>query len=190
MDWIGTSLGGLVGMVLAGQEGSPIRRLVVNDIGPHLPWSALWRIGNAVRAAPRDFPSLAAAEAYCRTTLAPFGDLGDAEWRHLTVHGVERREDGRCHQLYDPGIVRTASPLLLRLTRPLLWLAFKRLARRRPTLVVRGALSDVLEPDLVARMSKAAPTLRVVEIPGVGHAPDLSEPESRAAIEALLSAAA
>ena len=99
VDWIGTSLGVLVGMVLAGQEGSPVRRLVVTDIGPHLPWSALWRMGNAIRAAPRDFADLAAAEAYHRAALAPFGDLGDAEWRHLTVHGVERRADGRYHQL-------------------------------------------------------------------------------------------
>src|SRR4051812_43199343 len=113
VDWIGTSLGGLVGMVLAGQEGSPIRRLVINDVGPYLPWSALLRIGNAVRLAPHEFADFAAAEAYHRAALAPFGDLTDAQWRHLTLYGVERREDGRCHLLYDPGIVRALRPGLL-----------------------------------------------------------------------------
>ena len=94
VDWVGTSLGGLVGIVLAGQECSPVRLLVVNDIGPHLPWSALQRIGSDLRNAPREFVDLDAVEAHYRRVLAPFGDLGDAEWRHLTVHGVERREEG------------------------------------------------------------------------------------------------
>ena len=169
VDWIGTSLGGLVGMVLAGQEGSPVRRLVVNDIGPHLPWSALWRIGNAVRAAPRDFPSLDAAEAYCRASLASFGDLGDAEWRHLTAHGVERREDGRWQLLHDPGIVRAFSVgLLYNLS---LWRYWD--AIRCPVLLLRGEYSDLLLESTAEEMARRGPQAELVEIPGCGHAPAL-----------------
>ena len=178
VDWIGTSLGGLVGMVLAGQEGSPVRRLVVNDIGPHLPWSALWRIGNAVRAAPRDFPSLDAAEAYFRTTLASFGDLGGAEWRHLTVHGVERREDGRWHQLHDPGIVRAfRAGLLYDLT---LWRYWD--AIRCPVLLLRGEYSDLLLEDTATEMARRGPGAELVEIPGCGHAPALLDPDQVALV--------
>ena len=173
VDWIGTSLGGLVGMVLAGQEDSPIRRLVVNDIGPHLPWSALWRIGNAVGAAPRDFPSLDAAEAYYRMTLAPFGDLGDAEWRHLTVHGVERREDGRYHQLYDPGIVRAfRAGLLYDLT---LWRYWD--AILCPILLLRGEYSDLLLESSAEEMARRNRRTELVEIPGDCHAPALLDPD-------------
>jgi pimeloyl-ACP methyl ester carboxylesterase len=169
VDWIGTSLGGLVGMVLAGQEGSPIRRLVVNDIGPHLPWSALWRIGNAIRAAPRDFADLAAAEAYHRAALAPFGNLGDAEWRHVTVHGIERRADGRYHLLYDPGIVRAfRAGLLYNLT---LWRYWD--AVRCPVLLLRGEHSDLLPEDTAEEMARRNPKTELVEIPGCGHAPAL-----------------
>jgi len=178
VDWIGTSLGGLVGMVLAGQEGSPVRRLVVNDIGPYLPWSALWRIGNAVRAAPRDFPSLDAAVAYHRTALAHFGELGDAEWRHLTVHGLERRQDGRWHMLYDPGIARAFQPgLLYNLS---LWRYWD--AIRRPVLLLRGEYSDLLLEGTAEEMARRGPGADLVEIPGCGHAPALLDPDQIALV--------
>ena len=75
VDWIGTSLGGLIGMVMAALPGSPIRRLVVNDIGPFLPWSALYRIGTYLRQMPTEFPDFAAANAYYREILSTFGEL-------------------------------------------------------------------------------------------------------------------
>jgi pimeloyl-ACP methyl ester carboxylesterase len=178
VDWIGTSLGGLVGMVLAGQEGSPIRRLVINDIGPYLPWSALWRIGNAVRAAPRDFPSLEAAVAYHRAALAPFGELSDAEWWHLTVHGVEHREDGRWHMLYDPALVRAfRSGLLYNLS---LWRYWD--AIRCPVLLLRGEHSDLLLETTAEEMARRGPRAELVEIPGCGHAPALLDPDQIAII--------
>src|SRR5919199_6781763 len=95
VDWIGTSLGGLVGMVLAGMPESPIRRLVINDIGPYLPWAALRRIGDNVLAAPRAFDDLETAEAYFRDVHAPFGALSDKDWRHLTEHSLLPGEEGR-----------------------------------------------------------------------------------------------
>jgi pimeloyl-ACP methyl ester carboxylesterase len=173
VDWIGTSLGGLVGMVLAGQEGSPIRRLVVNDVGPYLPWSALLRIGNAIRLAPREFADLAAAEAYHRAALAPFGNLTDAEWRHLTVHGVERRENGRYHLLHDPGIVRAfRTGLLYNLS---LWRYWD--AIRGPVLLLRGEYSDLLLETTAEEMARRRPRTELVEIPGCGHAPALLDPD-------------
>lgn len=112
VDWIGTSLGGLVGMTLAGQEKAPIRKLVINDIGPYLPWSALHRIGSYLRQAPEWFPDFASAERYFRTVLAPFGDLSDSDWRHLTQFSVARESNGRFRILYDPGIARAFRPVL------------------------------------------------------------------------------
>jgi pimeloyl-ACP methyl ester carboxylesterase len=169
LDWIGTSLGGLVGMVLAGQTGSPIRRLVINDIGPYLPWSALLRIGGAIVSVPRDFANFAAAEAYHRMVLAPFGDLSDADWRHLTLHGVERGEDGRYRMLYDPAIVRAFRPSFLYNLN--LWHYWDVI--RRPVLVLRGEHSDLLLKTTADEMARRGPKAEVIEIPGCGHAPAL-----------------
>src|SRR6476646_4544525 len=77
VDWVGTSLGGLIGIVLAGLPGNPIRRLVINDIAPYLPWAGLARIGSYISAMPVDFHDLGEAEAYFREVLAPFGSLSD-----------------------------------------------------------------------------------------------------------------
>jgi pimeloyl-ACP methyl ester carboxylesterase len=88
VDWVGTSLGGLVGIVLAGLPGNPIRRLVINDIGPYLPWAGLARIGSYVTTIPADFHDLGEAEVYFREVLAPFGTLTDEHWCHITRHSV------------------------------------------------------------------------------------------------------
>src|SRR6478736_84080 len=93
VDWVGTSLGGLIGIVLAGLPGSPIRRLVINDIGPYLPWSGLARIGSYVSSAPTSFGSEAEAESYLRDALSPFGKLSDEHWAHLTRYSIARDPD-------------------------------------------------------------------------------------------------
>ncbi len=95
VDWLGTSLGGLVGIVLAGMPGNPIRRLVVNDAGPYLPWSGLARIGSYISAMPADFRNLDEAEAYFRDVLEPFGDLPNEHWLHITSQ--------QCRLAPDPG---------------------------------------------------------------------------------------
>lgn len=187
--FIGTSLGALVTMAVASKRSDAVAAAVLNDAGPEVGRAALARIG---AYAGRTVPPMTLEEtaAYARRVGAvAFPRYTDADWRAMAARMFRRREDGLYETDYDPAIVRTASPLLLRLTRPLLWLAFRRLARVRPTLLLRGALSDVLEPGLIARMARAAPTLRVVEIPDVGHAPDLSEPQARDAIASLLSEA-
>ena len=173
VDWIGTSLGGLIGTVLAGQLQSPIRRLVVNDIGPFLPWAALSRLSNNVRSAPRRFADMAAAERYFRATLAPFGRLSDAEWAHLTRHSVMEDGKGGLKKLCDPDIAAAfQSGFLFNLS---LWTYWD--AIRCPTLVLRGSESDLLLKGTMIDMQRRGPPTTAVEFRHVGHAPALMDPE-------------
>jgi pimeloyl-ACP methyl ester carboxylesterase len=171
VDWIGTSLGGLIGMVLAGMPNAPIRRLVINDIGPFLPWAALRRIGDTIRSAPRDFPDLAAAEAFFRAALDTFGALSDADWRHLTKHSVGKGPDGRYAMHFDPGIAEAFRPG--RVYNVSMWGYWD--AIHCATLVLRGADSDLLLPETAREMALRGPAAEVVEIAGCGHAPALMD---------------
>jgi pimeloyl-ACP methyl ester carboxylesterase len=171
VDWVGTSLGGLVGMVLAGLPQSPIRRFVINDIGPYLPWAALRRIGDNVRAAPPDFPDLDAAEAYFRDVHAPFGDLSARAWRHLAEHSVAKGKDGRLHMLFDPGIGEAFRPG--RVYNVSMWGYWD--AIRCPTLVLRGETSDLLLEETAVDMAARGPHADLIEIEGCGHAPALMD---------------
>ncbi len=178
VDWIGTSLGGLIGMVVAGQDKSPVRRLVVNDVGPFLPWQALLRLGNSVRNAPRSFPDLAAAVAHYRTMLRPFGRLTDAEWHHLAAHSVIQDAAGRWHKAFDPDITASfRAGLFFNLS---LWSYWD--AIRCPTLVLRGAESDLLLPSTAREMARRGPRAVVVEFSGCGHAPALMDQEQIGAV--------
>jgi pimeloyl-ACP methyl ester carboxylesterase len=169
VDWIGTSLGGLVGMVMAALPGSPIRRLVVNDIGPFLAWPALYRIGTYLRQMPTEFRDFAAANAYYREILSPFGQLEDQDWHHLVEHSMERTENGRYRVLCDPGIARAFRPgLLYNLN---LWKYWD--AIRCRTLLLRGEHSDLLLRDTAEQMTRRGPRATFVEVPGCGHAPPL-----------------
>lgn len=178
VDWIGTSLGGLVGMVLAGQARSPIGRLVINDVGPFLPWQALNRLATSVRSAPRTFPTMAAVEQHLRTSLAPFGDLTDAQWQHLAEHGVRQDPDGLWRKRADPDITAAFRPgLFFNLS---LWNYWD--AITCPVLVLRGATSDLLLPATAAEMMRRGPGADIREIPGCGHAPALMDPAQNSII--------
>lgn len=171
VDWVGTSLGGLIGVVMAGQDRSPIRSLVVNDIGPFLPWQALHRIGSSLQHAPQEFPSFAAADLHFRTTLAPFGALGADEWAHLTRHSIEPHGN-RWRRLCDPGVAQAfRTGLFYNLS---LWTYWD--AVRCPTLVLRGATSDLLLPETAMEMHRRGPKADLVEFPDCGHAPALLDP--------------
>lgn len=171
VDWLGTSMGGLIGMALAAQTGSPIARLVLNDVGPVLSAAAIERIGTYVGAMPR-FADFAAAETWLRAVLAPFGALADAQWRHLAEHSLRRAPDGQWELHYDPGI---AEPFRAAMAAEgggkdvTMWPLYD--AIRCPTLVVRGAQSDLLSAATAAEMAARGPQARTAEIPGVGHAP-------------------
>jgi len=167
VDIVGTSMGGLIGMMLAAQPDNPVRRLVINDVGPFIPKAALERILTYFGKDPR-FADLAAAEAYFRKTYRGFGDLSDAQWRHLTETSL--RQDGEGWRLhYDP---RIAEPLRQAEVADVdLWPLWDMI--ERPVLVLRGAESDLLLPETTAEMQRRGPRAEVIEIAGCGHAPAL-----------------
>jgi pimeloyl-ACP methyl ester carboxylesterase len=185
VDFIGTSLGGLIGMVLAGMPGNLIRRLVVNDIGPFLPWKGLARIGTYLSAMPSDFRDLGVAETYFREVLAPFGGLTDEEWMHITRHSVEwHASRERYVTLFDPQIVRAfRNPWHYSLDLWKYWTAIE-----VPILVIRGEESDMLPADLARDMMRRNPRARVVEMKGCGHAPPLMSAEQIGCVSEFLNA--
>lgn len=185
VHWLGTSMGGLIGMMLAAQAGTPLAKLVLNDAGPVITRAALERIATYLGAAPA-FASIEAAERYVRTVSAPFGPHSDAQWRFLTEVVVRRNPDGSYRLHYDP---RIAEPY--RAHMPAgdleLWPVYD--AVRCPTLVLRGADSDLLTRATCAQMAARGPHAKVVEFPGVGHAPTLLHPGQIAVVREFLFAA-
>lgn len=179
--WVGTSMGGMLGMLLAARPQTPIRRLVLNDVGALIPKAAMERIGSYVGADPR-FDSFDAFERYVRTVCAPFGALTDAQWRHLAEHNARRHEDGRWGMVYDPGIARPFTDAAAKDID--LWKVYD--AVRCPTLLLRGGDSDLLLRDTAEEMTRRGPRSRLIEFPGVGHAPALLANDQIAAIRAFL----
>jgi pimeloyl-ACP methyl ester carboxylesterase len=184
VSWVGTSLGGLVGMALAALPHAPIERLVLNDVGPVLAAASLLRIGAYVGNAPV-FPSLAAAELYIRTVSAPFGPHSDAEWRFLTENVVRRQGDGTYRMHYDPAIALAFAVPGAALDMGL-WHLYD--AIRCPTLVLRGELSDLLTRETAEAMTRRGPKAKLVEIAGVGHAPTLIHADQIEVVRRFLAA--
>jgi len=183
VSWLGTSMGGLLGMILAAQTATPITRLVVNDIGPAIELTALQRIAGYVGLDPV-FESFKALEAHVREVSAPFGELSDAQWSALAESTARQTPDGRWKLKYDPGI---AVPFRSSAGGGSdLWGIWD--AIRCPTLLLRGAESDLLSAQTAAAMRTRGPKPRLVEFAGVGHAPMLLVPEQIAAVAAFLDA--
>jgi len=177
IDWVGTSMGGLIGMMVAAKPGSPIRGLVLNDVGPLIPWPALARLKLGAGGDGARFAGLAEVERYLRDACASFGPLTDRQWRRLAVHGSRRLRDGSHVLGYDPAIVSTmragggagvafGADFFFGIDLWPVWDAVK-----CPTLVLRGAQSDLLLESTVKRMQGRGPKMKVVEFPGIGHAP-------------------
>jgi len=152
---------------MAAQSASPIARLVVNDVGPTVEAIAVERIRSYFGTDPT-FATYDEIAQYVRTISAPFGTLDDAKWDRIVRTNVRQRADGRWGLAYDPGI---AVPFRTTATPPDLWPLWDRI--RCPTLVLRGAQSDLLSAATAAEMSARGPRPRIVEIAGVGHAPML-----------------
>lgn len=170
VHWVGTSLGGMVGMILASQEKSLITRLVLNDIGPRVAGEAIRRMREFVGKAPV-FDTFEEVETYARQLSKGLGPHTDEQWRFLIEHLVhQREEDGRWEFVYDPGL-GDAFRLALLFPSIDLWSVYDQI--RCPTLAIRGAESDFLRRDEWRMMSVRGPKARLVEIPGVGHAPTL-----------------
>lgn len=168
VDWVGTSLGGIVGMMLAARPGAPIGRLVLNDVGCAIPTAALERIQSFV-GKPVAFPTLEALESAMRS-VSPFGDLSPEQWRHLATHVSRQDADGQWRFGYDPGVAANfkAAPvggIDLRAV----WAAVK-----APVLVLRGEHSDLLPMEVYSEMLSRPGTEGRV-IPGCGHVPPLMD---------------
>jgi len=173
VNWVGTSLGGLVGMALASQGGTPVKRLILNDVGPVISRAALERIAGYAGEA-HSFATFEDAERYLRTISAPFGPHSEAQWRFLTENWVRRDADGTWRPHYD---VRIGAGFRANLPEKdmEIWAMYD--AVRCPTLVIRGAESDLLSRATANEMARRGPKAELIEIPGVGHAPTLLSAE-------------
>jgi pimeloyl-ACP methyl ester carboxylesterase len=184
LHWLGTSMGGAIGLrAAAGPLRGRIRRLVLNDIGPQLADAAVARI-RAYAGSPPAFATLVELEAYFRQTYKPYGWLSDAQWRLLTETSARRLPDGRVTPHYDPAMVQQFEH------HPddyLQWPAWDSLSL--PVLCLRGESSDLLLPETAEAMRTRGPQAVVVTIAGCGHAPALNTPAQFALVERFLAGA-
>lgn len=166
--WVGTSMGGILGMLLAALPKTPVHRLALNDISIVIPKAVLERIANYVGRDPR-FKTFRELEAYVRMVSAPFGPLTDEQWHHLTLHGARPYDDGTWGMCYDPGIgIPFMSGPLADVDLTPYWDQVT-----CPTLLLRGAQSDLLLKETALQMTQRGPKPKLVEFPGIGHAPML-----------------
>lgn len=183
--WVGTSLGGICGMVIAATAGSPINRLVLNDVGPFIPAAALGRIRDYMVASGDSlmmsrFPDLEAIERHLRFVHAPFGPMSDAQWAEMARNSARLLPDGRFTMHYDP---RIAEPLRGHAPADVdMWMLWDRI--RVPRMVIRGETSDILLPETFARMEASG--AEAFEVPVTGHAPPLLDPLQIEAVRAFL----
>ena len=170
--WVGTSMGGAIGMVAAaGSLRGRIERLVLNDMGPQIAESALARI-RSYAGNPSAFATVSELEQYFRQVYRPYGYLSDAQWRRLTETSTRRLPDGRVTPHYDPAMVQQFIHHPNDHDR---WPDYDSLTL--PVLCLRGAESDLLEADTAAQMAVRGPRAQVVTIAGCGHAPALNVPD-------------
>jgi len=169
--WIGTSMGGMLGMVMAAQQPERIRTLVLNDIGAQVAGSALARIGSYVGKVIQ-FPNRAAGESALREIYAPFGIRDEAVWQNLFTHDLEELPGGAVRRAYDPAIGQSwkADPAQPDMK---MWELWEQV--RCPTLLIRGEKSDILTADTAEKMRQTYPGMQLHTVPGVGHAPTLAD---------------
>ena len=190
LDWVGTSMGGLIGMAVAGTPDLalpvPIRRLLLNDVGPRLEWSALQRIGTYVGESPR-FASVEEGAAWLRVQSADFGPHTDAQWLALSEPMLRPGPEGGFVLHYDPKIAVPMQGMTQEQVvqgEALLWNLYDAITAQ--TLVLRGAKSDLLTAQTVQEMAQRGPKAHSVTLEGVGHAPTLVQPEQVALVKEFL----
>lgn len=197
VDWIGTSMGGLIGMMMAAQPNTPIRRLVLNDIGPQITTKAIARLSQYAGLDP-DFPSLDAAKSHYKTIYADFGDLSEAQWDYLVSMSVREIAPGKFASKLDPGVKVTpaksaiAWKLLLNPQKALegtlfdidLWSIWRKITC--PVLVIHGERSDLLTPTIIQKMQQTHPLTELLTIKNTGHAPALLNEQEHSAIQQFL----
>ncbi len=182
VHWLGTSMGGALGIHLAaGALKGRIRRLVLNDIGPKLGEAAVERI-RTYAGNPARFARVGELEQYFRTVYQPFGWLSDEQWRRLTETSTRRTAEGKVTPHYDPRMVLQFTNYPNDYDQ---WDAYDAISV--PTLCLRGESSDLLLPEVAEEMRRRGPRAVVVTIPGCGHAPALNVPEQLQLVERFLN---
>ena len=187
VDWFGTSMGALIGMGLAALPESPIRKMVMNDVGPALNFPALVRIAEYL-GVDRRFATFEEGVNYIRTVSAPFGPHTDEEWTKLARDVLRQEESGQWRRHYDPALARPFQGLTEESTRQgeaALWAAYD--AIRCPVLLVRGEESDLLTPETAQQMTERGPRAKLVVVPGVGHAPTFMHEDQIAIARSFLT---
>ena len=190
LDWVGTSMGGLIGMALVGQPDlplpAPVRRLVLNDVGPTLEWSALERIGQYL-GQPLRFDTVQQAADVLWMVSSSFGPHTPEQWLELSRPMVRALPDGGFTLHYDPAIAEAFKSMTQEgalAGQEQLWALYDQITAR--TLVLRGAESDLLTVATAQAMAERGPRAQVVEIAGVGHAPTLMAPDQLALVTDFL----
>lgn len=182
VDWVGTSMGGIIGMMLAAMPGSPIRRLVLNDIGARIDEEGLKRIGGYAGGDP-SFPDFDTGYRAIRDIAAAFGPMTEEQWRQFAAVVLKERPDGTWGMNYDPAIAWQMKLEPLRTIE--MWHLWD--AIRCPVMVLRGAESDLLSAATVEEMRTRGPGCEEVVIEGVGHTPALMDDHQVGAIRDFLS---
>lgn len=184
--FVGTSMGGLIAMAVAMLRKEAVAASVLNDVGPEISPAGLARIASYV-GKPIELQSWNDAVNRVKETMGvAFPDYREEDWLAFARRSFREGPDGEPLPDYDLDIAKPISAGRVRASSWIAWLMFRRLARRRPVLLVRGALSDLITAEIAGRMRRAAPSLEVVEIPRVGHAPMLVEPAAREALSRFL----
>ncbi len=184
---IGTSLGGIVAMTMALASVDRIAGIVLNDVGPATDQAGVKRIAGYVGKGDPVRTWDDAARAMAHIHGAAFPNSTAADWARFARRSFKPGADGAPLLDYDPNISRRFSPQALKIASMILWRGYKKLARQRPTLILRGELSDILAADTAQRMSTLCPTAMCATIANVGHAPTLDEPDTRAALAAFFA---
>jgi pimeloyl-ACP methyl ester carboxylesterase len=193
IDWVGTSMGGLIGLAMAAQPTLAIRRLVLNDVGPVVQWEALQRIGTYLGQNP-SFDSEQAGIDYLASISATFGPHSAEQWRALSLPMLKKRDD-RWWLHYDPSLALPVKALvnmpdqgqaqqLVRDGEATLWALYDSITAR--TLLLRGRQSDLLTEATANMMARRGPKAHCVAFDGVGHAPTLVAPDQVAAVRSFL----
>ena len=177
IDWFGTSMGGLIGMGVAALKENPIRKMLLNDIGPTINYAALMRIAEYMGKEVR-FPTFEAGVDYIRTIAAPFGPHSDEQWHKLAGDVLREQKDGQWIRHYDPALALAFSSFTQESaaqSETALWAIYD--AIQCPVLLVRGSESDLLSRETANLMTKRGPRAALTELAGIGHAPTFMQPE-------------
>lgn len=170
IHWVGTSLGGIIGMMLAAQPHSPLQSLIVNDVGMIVPGPALQRMATYARN-EHGFSSMEDAKSYFQTVLSPIGTLDSEKWTHITKYGTLASADGSLRLAHDPAIGED----FINQPIPTLHLESYWQSLHCPILILHGDHSDFLPPEIIRKMLYFQPDAQVISLPGCGHAPSLME---------------